>query len=114
MTGDWRGLMQLPLMPFRSGIPGREVGRPSPGRSTSADGVSAALRLDHLVERQLAARDLVEPVVGQAGVAVLVDRVGAEDALAILRRKDRVNDGLPRETALCARTLDRIEEQSHR
>src|SRR4051812_1285257 len=93
----------------------RVAGRPPWEPTRFANGVSAALRLDHLVERQLPARDLVDPVVGQAGVAVLVDRVGAEDAVAILRSEDRINDGLLREVApTLACTLDRVKHQGHR
>src|SRR3954454_4240732 len=76
--------------------------------------VLAGLCLDDLVERQLAGVDLVDPVVGQAGIAVLVDRVGAENAIPVLRLENRVHDSLPGEIALVARTLDRVEHQGHR
>src|SRR3954471_19190891 len=74
-------------------LPVRGAGRPE-GRPAYANWcVLAGLCLDDLVERQLAVIDLVDAVIGQAGVAVLVDRVGAEDAVAILRVEDRVHDG---------------------
>src|SRR3954469_5665115 len=94
-------------------LPERVAGRPR-GPARLRELVSAGLCLDHLVERQLAVIDLVDAVIGQAGVAVLVDRVGAEDTVAILRLEDRVHDSLPADVALVARTLDRVEHQGHR
>src|SRR3954454_8951652 len=76
--------------------------------------VLAGLCLDDLVERQLAVIDLVDAVIGQAGIAVLVDRVGAENAVPVLRLEDGVHDSLPGEIALVTRTLDRVEHQGHR
>src|SRR3954465_7032839 len=106
--------MRLPLLPFGFRSPTAMRAGPFRAGPPSRTVFSAALRLDHLVERQLAARDLVEAVVGQAGVAVLVDRVGAENALAILRREDRVHDGLPRQTAARTGPLDGVQHQRHR
>src|SRR4051812_14334399 len=95
-------------------VPVRGAGRPE-GRPPYPNWcVLARLCLDDLVERQLAAIDLLYAVVGQAGVAVLVDRVGAEDAVPVLRLEYLVHDSLPGEIALLARTLDRVEHQRHR
>src|SRR4051794_28138230 len=71
----------------------------------------SGLRLDRLVERQLAVVDLVDAVVREGRIAVLVDRVGAEHALAILRGEQRLEDLLLVARA-CA--LDGVEREVHR
>src|SRR5215213_4599756 len=68
------------------------------------------LRLDHLVEHQLAALGLVSAVVAQRGVAVLVDVVGPQRALAALRGEERVDHGLP----IVAALGDRVAHDRHR
>src|SRR4051794_30973276 len=107
--------MRLPLFSPLA-LPVRRTDRPRGGAGPAerTGCVLAVLCLDDLVERQLAGVDLVDPVVGQAGVAVLVDRVGAENAIPVLRLENRVHDSLPGEIALVARTLDRVEHQGHR
>src|SRR4051812_42845932 len=68
-------------------------------------------RLDRLVELQLAALDLVQTVVGERGVAILVDGVRAEHALAVLRVEDGLEDLL---LGAVARALDRVQGEVHR
>src|SRR5437764_1188706 len=74
------------------------------------------LRLDHLVEHQLAADDLVQTVVGQRGVAVRVDRVRSEHRRAVLRRQQLLVRALTRHLAAVGVgiALDRAEDQRHR
>src|SRR4051812_48439639 len=89
------------------GRPGRKGDRPGaenplPAEHTPMGGGGLwpvgllALRLDRLVELQLAVDDLVRAVVGERGVAVLVDRVRAEHALAVLGGEQRLDDVLLR------------------
>ena len=75
----------LPERPRR----GREF-LPTPGRGMSFSPGSAGLSLDRGVELQLTAVDRVDAVVGEGGVAVLVDRVRAEHALAVLGVEERL------------------------
>src|SRR3954470_14254922 len=71
----------------------------------------AGLRLDRLVELQLAVVDAVGAVIGERRVAVLVDRVVAEHALAVLGREEGLLDiGLLPGLG----TLDGVEGQLHR
>src|SRR5215217_4905673 len=63
--------------------PGEES--PLPAEHTPVGGLCLGrLGLDGLVEHELAVLDGVDAVVGERGVAVLVDRVRAEHGLAIL------------------------------
>src|SRR4051794_28957296 len=76
-------------------------------------GSGGALRLEDLVEYQLAALDAVGAVVGQRGVAVLVDRVLPEDRVAVLDLEEGVDDRLA-VVALVAGVLDRQQGDLHR
>src|SRR3954452_24180201 len=71
------------------------------------------LGLDHLVEYELAALDAIRAVVGERRVAVLVDRVLAEDRVAVLDLEERVDHCLA-VVALVARVLDREQSDLHR
>src|SRR5215210_3398686 len=66
--------------------------------------------LDGLVELQLATLDRVDAVVRQRRVAVLVERVRAEHALAVLRLEDRLEHVL---LLAGAGALDRVQRQAH-
>src|SRR5215210_6960639 len=66
--------------------------------------------LDGLVELQLATLDRVDAVVRQRGVAVLVERVRAEHALAVLGLEERLEDVL---LLAGAGALDRVQRQAH-
>src|SRR3712207_967622 len=68
----------------------------------------SGLRLDRLVEGQLAVLDLVDAVVGERDVAVLVHRVRPKDALAVLRGEERLQH---LGTITRAGPLDRVEDQ---
>src|SRR4051794_31169898 len=68
-------------------------GRWRPGRPTSRANLGGR-GLDDLVEGELAAFDAVSAVVRQRRVAVLVDRVGAQDGLPVLDLVERVDHGL--------------------
>src|SRR6201990_711841 len=72
---------------------GRRVAR-RPAVRRQVNGSGGALRLEDLVEHQLAGLDLVRSVVGERGVAVLVDRVLAEDRVAVLDLEELIDDGL--------------------
>src|SRR4051794_32571911 len=95
---------------------GRERRSPLPAEHTPMGGGLwpffglAGLRLDRLVELQLAVLDLVDAVVGERGVAVLVDRVGAEDAVAVLGVEQRLLDVFLRAVA---GALDRVQREAH-
>src|SRR5215208_5700848 len=82
----------------------------APGRSGVRSG-ALALCLDRLVERQLSTLDGIGAVVRERGVAVLVDRVRAEHALAVLRGEDLLED---LRLVVRARALDGVDEQAHR
>src|SRR3954452_7668586 len=73
---------------------------------------------DLRVERRKSLLDHVQAVIGEGGVAVLVDAVRADHALAVLRGEDRVHDGLPRGLDVAAelrlRALQRIQAEGHR
>src|SRR3954465_6866673 len=73
----------------------------------------AGLRLQDLAEDELAALHDVRAVVRQRGVAVLVDRVAAEDGVAVLDLVERVDHRLA-VVALVARVLDRQQRDLHR
>ncbi len=68
------------------------------------------LRLDDLVEHQLPALGGVSAVVAQRGVAVSVDVVRAQRALAALRVEEGVDDRLP----VVATLRDRVADHGHR
>src|SRR3981189_818794 len=103
------------VRPRGEGPGSRPAGRGGPG--PAAGGHEAWLAdgrgLDHLVEDELAALDAVSAVVRQRGVAVLVDRVLAEDRTAVLDLEERVDDGLL-VVALVTGVLDRLEGDAHR
>src|SRR5687767_1512929 len=68
-----------------AGARGPGAYRPAPAAPADSAGGDQALVGDDLLRvLGLAALDHVEPVVGERGVPVLVDRVGAEHALAVL------------------------------
>src|SRR3954454_19898259 len=72
---------------------GRKRVNPLPAEHTPVGGPClAGLRLDGLVERQVAVLDRVDAVVGQRRVAVLVDRVRAEHRLAVLGGEEGLDD----------------------
>src|SRR5215217_3130343 len=71
------------------------------------------LGLDGALERQLPACDLVDAVVGERGVAVVVDAVLAEDAVGPVRREDLLQH-LVAIVALVAGALDGVEDHAHR
>src|SRR5215207_1640498 len=87
--------------------PGAEV--PPPAARTSGS-VLVGRCLDGLVELQLAAVDRVDAVVREGRVAVLVDRVGAEHAGAILGVEDRLQHVL---LLAGLGALDRVQGQAH-
>src|SRR4051795_1758805 len=87
-------------------VGGRPAGALCPGRQP--DALLLLLRLDDLVERQLAALDAVSAVVRQRRVAVLVDRVRPQHGLAVLDLEEGVDDGLA-VVALVPRVLDGLE-----
>ena len=58
----------------------------------AVNALSAGLRLDRVVELELAVLDAVDAVVAQRRVAVVVDRVGAEHALAVGRLEQGGDD----------------------
>src|SRR5215210_1527994 len=67
------------------------------------------LRLDGLVEHELAALDEVAAVERQRRVAIIVDLVGTEDALRLLGVEERL-DGLG---AVAAALGDGVERRGH-
>src|SRR5689334_2219873 len=69
--------------------------------------------LHDLVELDLTVVDRVEAVVSVRRIAVLIDAVGAEDALAVLGREQLLDHGLAI-VALVAGALDRVEGKAHR
>src|SRR3954451_24645457 len=73
---------------------------------------------DLRVERRKSLLDHVQAVIGESGVAVLVDAVGADHALAVLRGQDRVHDGLAGRLDVTAelrlRALQRVQAEGHR
>jgi hypothetical protein len=79
-------------------------------RRGSRVGGSFDLRLDHLVEHQLATFGPVSAVVAQRGVTVRIDVVLAQRALATLRREERVEHCL----AIVATLRDRVADDGHR
>src|SRR3954469_12758841 len=83
---------------------------PLPAPRTSGS-VLAAPCLDRLVELQLATVDRVDAVVGERRVAVLVDRVGAEHTLAVLRLEERLEHVL---LLAGLGTLDGVQGEAHR
>src|SRR3954466_2363015 len=74
------------------------------------------LGVDRAGERQLAADDLVDPVLRDRRVALGIDAVGAEHALAVLRLEERVDDVGTGDVLrpVRARLLDRVEQQLRR
>src|SRR3954464_239687 len=98
------------LSHIRSDPRERRSRRPAGHRGFKSGG---PLRLEDLVEDQLAVLDDVRAVVRQRGVAVLVDRVLAEDRIAVLDLEERVDDGLA-VVALVAGVLDREQRDLHR
>src|SRR6476659_6890692 len=71
------------------------------------------LRLDDLVEDELAADDAISSVIRQRGVATTVDRVLAEHRVAVLDLEERVDDGLL-VVALVPGVLDGQQGDLHR
>src|SRR4051794_27228893 len=67
------------------------------------------LSLDRLVELQLAVFDAICAVIGERRVAVLVDRVGAEHALAVLGLKEGLLDAFLGAVG----ALDRVQREAH-
>src|SRR3954452_17299131 len=107
--------MRLPWFPVvgsfgAGGTGGRRAGRGVMPRPAPRG--LALLGLDDLVEDELAALDLVSAVVRQRRVAVLVDRVLAQDRLAVLDLEERVDHGLA-VVALVAGVLDRLQHDAH-
>src|SRR5215217_3236969 len=96
-------------IPFSQGDARRRAMRAYPPPRRRA-GPLAGRRLDHLVEHQLSALGLVSAVVAQRGVAVGVDRVRPQRALAILRREERVDDC----GAIVAALGDCVADDRHR
>src|SRR3954462_12017250 len=88
----------------------RRPGREAPAGSSLRP---LALGLDDLVEDELAALDAVPAVVRQGGVAVLVDRVLAQDRLTVLDLEEGVDDRLA-VVALVTGVLDRLQRDAHR
>src|SRR4051794_38638016 len=86
-------------------------GRPAGGAPAGRAG-ALLLGLDHLVEDELAALDPVSAVVAQRRVAVLVDRVLAQDGVPVLDLEEGVDDGLA-VVALVAGVLDGLEHDAH-
>src|SRR5215218_1208797 len=80
---------------------------PPPARRA---GALVGRRLDHLVEHQLPALGLVSAVVAQRGVAVLVDVVRPQRALAALGGEERVDHG----GAVVAALGDAVADDAHR
>src|SRR5215216_327601 len=74
---------------------------------------SAALGLDRLHELQLTVLDLVETVVRQRGVAVLVDVVRTENAVATLGVLQQLLPHRLTVVGLVASALQRVERQLH-
>src|SRR4029453_4298467 len=74
----------------------------------------SASRLDRLNELQLAALDVVDTVVSQRGVAVLVDVVLAENAVATLRVIEELLAPRLAVVGLVANGLQRVQRQLHR
>src|SRR3954451_23511767 len=107
----WRGPIRLPQAGVNQSPGAGHATRP--GSSKSRCPGPLLLSLDHLVERQRAALDLVHAVVGDRRVAGAVDAVGAEDALAVLRVEDLL-EHLVTVVPLAARLLDRVEDERHR
>src|ERR1700754_4310106 len=108
--------MQLPSLcesPWPPAMRGRAAWpAPVTGRSFTC-GSAARVGLDDLVERQLAVLDLVQTVIGERGVAVLVDVVRAEHRLTALGRVHLVDDGLAL-VALVAGLLYGVQDELHR
>src|SRR5690349_1161628 len=69
--------------------------------------------LHDLVELDLTVVDRVEAVVSVRRIAVLIDAVGAEDALAVLGREQLLDHSLTI-VALVAGAVDRVEGKAHR
>src|SRR3954468_16088481 len=69
--------------------------------------------LDRLLERRVAGRaDLVHAVVGEGRVAVLVERVRAQNGVGVLGVEQSLQDG-GLVVALVAEALDRVEAELH-
>jgi hypothetical protein len=82
------------------------------GKKKSADSapwVGLELGLDAAIKGELVVLDPVDPVGGEGDVAVLVDRIGAEHALAVLGREQLIDDG-GAVAAVLAGALDVLEE----
>src|SRR5215213_9738606 len=88
------------------------TGRPAPFYRVTATRRSAGLGLHRLFVLQLATLDRVDAVVGERGVAVLVDVVGAEHRLTTLRCEQRV-DHLLTIGAVRPELLAGVEDQLH-
>src|SRR3954465_15341455 len=99
--------MRLPWLVSVRKASGRPGGSPA-GRTDSL-----LLRLDDLVEGQLAALDPVSTVIAEGRVAVLVDRVGPQHGLTVLDLEERVDDRLA-VVALVPGVLDGLESDAHR
>src|SRR5215210_7091490 len=107
-------------MPYHAGNAIRIAIRPyfEMNSATTSDvfgfrAASAALGLDRLHELQLTVLDLVETVVRQRGVAVLVDVVRAENAVATLRVLQELLAHRLTVVGLAASGLQRVERQLH-
>src|SRR3954451_6551756 len=91
-------------------------GVPAPGSVQVGVGLlAAAAGLDHLLEDGLAVRDLVQTVIGERGVSVLVDVVGAKHRLPALGGVELVDDALAGDLAPVGVrvALDRVEDDRH-
>src|SRR5215218_1129813 len=113
----WRGSAMAVVVLIREGE--NRVCRGGGARGSSRPplclwrGVLADVRLDLLGVRRLSVLDDVQAVVRQRRVAVGIDRVGAEHALAILRRQQRRGDRLA-VVGLVTGALERVEGEGHR
>src|SRR6185437_4770695 len=84
---------------------------PAPGLRRHWVAISAAgLGLDDLLELHLSTLECEDAVVGQRRVAVLVDRVRPEHALAVLGVEQRLQHVL---LLAGLRTLDRVDREAH-
>src|SRR4051794_36036880 len=93
-TGLFAGMLaaSMTVFPGRRRNEGRGRTVPSPAERYDFAGWLAGLRLDRLIEGQLAVLDSVDAVVRQRRVAVLVDRVRAEHRLTVLGREQGLDD----------------------
>ena len=81
-----------------------------PARACGRVGASG-FRLHPVIEDEFAILDAVGAVGGESDVAVLVNAVGADDALSVLGREDLLDHG-GAIAALGAGALDRVEDQT--